>query len=363
MNLRKNGWIIGIFLFTILINASLSQAQTQVKRANQVLDEEIDHYGIINQGLQIACKKNLLMKYYSNIYLDLLLLKELEKYYNYHPEIEFASLIKTTMTIKFIDGSYKVITDIFSTLDDSYFISKKETPGFTNICTNYVSDDSLGQTALILNPSEYLYGNRYCRRIINRLINKGYNIVYLENEDVNLTYVKYHLGTEIVYMNTHAGYWDIDGDHQSDAVVIATGEYWTNETEHIYQFEYENQMIVEGMVGKKRFVAFAPSFIEYYYNPGDFPDSMIFMATCHATHDDSMANEFLEAGAGAYVGWTLDTVFWTNSMTSIRAFRLLSRGFSVKQVCRLVGYGGVLNFLYHSKLTYFGDGDYRIPLS
>jgi hypothetical protein len=85
------------------------------------------------------------------------------------------------------------------------------------------------------------------------------------------------------------------------------------------------------------------------------------MATCHATYDDSMANAFLESGASVYMGWTQNTVFWTNSKTSVRAFRLLSLGLTVQQVCSLIRYGGFFNFVFQSKLTYFGDKEHKIP--
>ena len=215
-------------------------------------------------------------------------------------------------------------------------------------------------TALFLNPSEYLYGNQHCQKIINKLIKRGYNIVYLSNEDVDLSYIKSNLTAEIVYMNTHAGYWDIDGDNQPDTVVISTGEHWTNETPQKYQFEYENHMIVEGLVGDQYFIAFTPALIEYYYSPGDLPNSLIYMATCYAAYDNSMAQVFLDKGASAYVGWNQNTVFWTNSITSVRAFRLFTYGFTVKQVCKLIRSGGLINFFLQSKLIYYGDGNYKI---
>ena len=152
----------------------------------------------------------------------------------------------------------------------------------------------------------------------------------------------------------------MDGDNISDTVVISTGELWTDETPQKYQFEYENQMIVEGHVSDKNFVAFTPALIEYYYNPRDFPNSLIYMATCFASYDDSMAQVFLDKGASAYLGWNQNTVFWTNSITSVRSFRLFSYGFTVKQVCKLIGSGGIINLFLQSKLTYYGNGNYRI---
>ena len=213
----------------------------------------------------------------------------------------------------------------------------------------------------MLNPSEYLYGNLHIKKIFDILIRSDYNIEYISNQDVDLDYIKNSLNAKIIYINTHAGFWDIDGDQQGDCVVIGTGEYWTDETEILYKFEYENKMIVEGIIGDQSFICFTPSFITYYYNYTDLPSSLIYMATCHASYDDSMANAFLNSGASAYMGWTQNTVFWTNSISSVKSIRLLNIGLTVKQTCNLIRYGGFVNILFRSKLTYFGDGNYKIP--
>jgi hypothetical protein len=355
MHFRKKRYV-AILFFILIAGGTLSHAQPLKNSFEQFSNTEISHKEIIDQGLQILYKENNLIINEATLLPRTSLLTVLEKWYNSHPMIEFASLVETTITIKFIDGSYKLLMDIFKLKNNCDIENKKTFYDPINVFSGY----TYGQTALILNPSEYLYGNRHCKKIINILINKGYNIVYLANEDVDLPYIKNNLQAEIIYMNTHAGYWDIDGDNESDAVVIATGEYWTNETEEIYQFEYENQMIVEGMVGDKSFIAFTPVLIEHYYEPGDLPDSMAYMATCYAAFDDSMANAFLDSGASAYMGWTRNTVFWTNSQTSVLAFKLFARGFTVKQVCRFIRYGSILNFLIRSKLTFYGIGEHRI---
>jgi hypothetical protein len=354
MHFRKKRYIAIILFLTFIVNGSLSYGQ-QIK--NHSFEQqniiEIAHKKIINQGIEIVFNEKMLK------HIDLDFFKQLVNWYDSHLMIEFATLVKTTITLKFIDGSYTVLIDILSLIKNP---SEKYGEFYESIDRNLITtfDRSIGQTALILNPSEYLYGNRHCKKIINKLLSKGYNIAYLANEDVDLPYIEYNLGSEIVYINTHAGYWDIDGDSQSDAVVIATGEYWTNETKEIYKFEYENKMIVEGMVGDKSFIAFTPILIEHFYEPGDFPDSLVYMATCHATYDTSMANAFLDLGASAYMGWTRNTVFWTNSLTSVLVFRLLFKGFTVGQVCRIIRHSGIINCLLRSKLTYFGNGKYRL---
>jgi hypothetical protein len=281
-------------------------------------------------------------------------LGELETWFNLHPLIDYASLIGSSITVKFIDGSYVVLMDPF--FENQGFLGDAPNPSFHMRYTG-----SSNKTAVILNPAESMYGHYQCQRIINTLLNLDYSIEYRANQAVDVRYIKNNLSADIIYMNTHAGYFDVDGDHQADAVVIATGELWTNETEQKYTYEYQNRLIVKGMVGDQGFVAFTPGFIEEYYTQEQLPDSLVFMATCYALYDTSMAQEFLDAGARAYMGWSQNTVFWTNSITSVQAFRLLSYGLTVQQVCRLIRSGGFYNWLFHSKLIYFGDGSYQLP--
>lgn len=281
-------------------------------------------------------------------------LSRLEEWYNTHPLIDFASLIASSITIRFIDGSYTVMMNPFA--DTAHPLVHSPSPSVHEHYGTGVSG-----TALLLNTAESMYGHRFCTTIIAILMRHQYSIEYLANQAVDLSFIRNNLSADIIYMNTHAGYFDVDGDHQADAVVIATGEYWTNETEQDYAFDYQNRYIVKGMVGDTGFIAFTPAFIDYYYAPGTIPGSLVFMATCYATYDESMAQEFLDAGATVYVGWSQNTVFWTNSRTSVRTFRLLANGFTVHQVCALTGSGGFYNWLFHSKLIYYGDGDHRIP--
>ena len=73
-----------------------------------------------------------------------------------------------------------------------------------------------------------------------------------------------------------------------------------------------------------------------------------------------MASIFLDKGATVYLSWTKDTVFWTNSLSSIWTFRLLSLGISVESICNIIGYGGLYNRLFDSTLSFLGDGFYTI---
>ena len=343
--LRKK--ILIIFLLLCLLLSSTS-VQTQLTQQRSKPSALIHYDEIIRQGIhEVEIEQQ-------KIQDSTRLLSDLEKLYNSHPLIEFASLVGTSITVKFIDGSYIVILDPLQRKNE-YIIDPPSS--FLHERYGIVKDKS----ALLLNTAEYMYGHRQCQNIIATLLRHEYSIEYLANEAVDLSYLRHNLSADIIYMNTHAGYFDVDGDQKADAVVIATGEFWTNETEQKYAFDYQNKLIVKGMVGNQGIVAFTPAFIDYYYAPGDFPDSLVYMATCFATSDASMAQEFLDAGASVYMGWSQNTVFWTNSKTSVNAFRLLANGFAVQQVCGLIGSGGFYNWLFHSKLIYYGDGEHRIP--
>ena len=127
-----------------------------------------------------------------------------------------------------------------------------------------------------------------------------------------------------------------------------------------YSFDYENNLIFKCEISDKPYIAFTPEFIDYYYDSDDFSESIVYLATCHASYDDSMANSFLSSGASVYVGWNEYTVFWTNSMSSVVFFSLLEKNFSIRQICRIIGHGSFYNLLLRSKLTYFGNGNYKM---
>jgi len=344
---RRRKRIYGFLLLLCFILSSAS-VQTRLIQQQSPFSSSMPHDEIIRRGVYDVGIEQQDSQGRSNLLL------ELESWYNSNPSIEFASLIGTSITVKFIDGSYVVIMDPFLRKNE-YVLDT--TSSFLHERYGIVNEKSV----VLLNTAEYMYGHRQCQNIITTLLRHEYSIEYLANEAVNLSFLRHNLSADIIYMNTHAGFFDVDGDNQADAVVIATGEFWTNETEQKYAFDYQNKLIVKGMVGNQGFVSFTPAFIDYYYNLGDFPDSLVYMATCFAACDVSMAQEFLDAGASVYMGWSQNTVFWTNSRTSVNAFRLLANGLDVQQVCRLIGYGGFYNWLFHSKLIYYGDGEHRIP--
>jgi hypothetical protein len=344
---RGEKQFLSILLLGCVINGSITVQGSLVQQNSESL-KPISSDSIIRQGLSEVGRIHL------GLSSQIVHLEILEAWFNTNLFVAYASRIENSITVKFIDGSYTILIDPFA-LETKSLLTHQET-------LNYKGNGSANSpSAVLLNPEEYTYGHRQCQQIIATLLKHDYRIEYLANDAVTLSYLRLNLSVDIVYMNTHAGFFDTDGDHQADAVVIATGEPWTNDTEQTYSFEYQHHMIVKGMIGEKSIIAFTPAFIEYYYPQGTLPHSLVYMATCFATYDTSMAHAFLEAGASTYLGWSRNTVFWINSKTSVQTFRLFANGWTVHQVCSLVRYGGIVNRLFHSKLIYYGDGHHQIP--
>ncbi|MBU0497845.1 MAG: hypothetical protein KKC68_04850 [Candidatus Thermoplasmatota archaeon] len=268
-----------------------------------------------------------------------------------HEQIQNVSLHGTCISVEFNDGYYIILLEI----DNEPFFNRES---LYEPAIFYLQDGG-DDTALVLHPFRDVYGSRQCRIITRILKTHGYNPRYMVNDAVDLRFIEQNLSAEIIYMNTHAGYWDINRTLGLETVVIATGEEWTNDTPSTYAFEYSHHFIVEGMIGKRSVIAFTPELIEYYYNESAFNNSLVFMATCDALHDASMASIFISKGAAVYMGWTRDTIFWTNNLASIWVFRLLSLGLSIEQICQIIGSGGVYNTLFRSTLSFMGDGSFR----
>lgn len=345
----QKGKQVFIVLFILgLLTSELNVTGEVVRQLPEIPSSvHISSDAIIQQGLNAIGTERQKTSNHS------IMLSMLKDWYKRQPLVAFASLIGSSITVKFVGGSYTVIMDAFS--------DEKECPPNPPLVLPVTSQLGGPRTAVLMNPFEYLYGHQQCNRIITILVRHQYHVEYLPNEAVDVSYLRHNLTADVIYMDTHAGYFDLDGDQQADSVVIASGEPWTNDTETTYAFEYQHHLIVKGMVGDQGFVTFTPSFIEYYYSSQGFPQSLIYMATCYATFDASMAQAFLDAGASVYMGWSKNTVFWTNGRTSVTAFRLLASGWTVKQVCTLIRFGGVYNRVFHSKLIYYGAGDFRIP--
>ena len=62
-------------------------------------------------------------------------------------------------------------------------------------------DDDV-KTALVLNAAESKYGSKHCEKIIDMLEDLGYEVTYLADEAVSLSFVRYNLTADVIYYNT-----------------------------------------------------------------------------------------------------------------------------------------------------------------
>ena len=255
-NKRTRQPIIALILLTLIISQSTLATQKNLLTENST----ISYHKVIQEGKTIMSRIYQQTPMTINNYL-----KSLKIWYQNHPDIEFASLSQNTITLKFIDGNHILLIEPLNmNIDKRLLTHPAKTKFLDNL--NPIPATNPEKTAIILNPSENMYGNFQCRRIITMLQSENYNTTHKINTDVTISYLRYNFSANIIYMNTHAGVWDLDGDQQPDIVVIGTGEYWTNETPDKYPFEFENQMIVEGIVGDTSYISFTPDFIYYYYS-------------------------------------------------------------------------------------------------
>lgn len=298
------------------------------------------------------------------------LLTRLQKWYESHPQVDFASLTDNSMTIKFCDGFYEILMNLIpsssNTFNTEYGLSFIEP--FAGIVSQKQHCSTV-RRALVLHPFYWQVIKQVnCPLLASgaflkfRLRIAGLSVVdYKEDEEVNIDFIKSGLVADVVFNFGHGGYRDLDGDSKKDTVVLCSGEPWTNDTPQKYLFEYNRGWIVKSGIrdgnSTKYFVGYCPGLIKYYYTNSFRDGTLIFMATCDSLKDCDMAKAFVDdAGADAYIGWTGHALSWPNAIVSHTAIRLLSKGWTVEKVCNKIGYGCLLHIILGCRLAYYGDG-------
>ncbi len=233
------------------------------------------------------------------------------------------------------------------------------------------------KTAIILHPFEWqaqeiagdmpIISEAIDASIISCFLeNAGYNVIYKENEEVDLNFIKNNLSADLIFNFGHGKFADIDGDFKRDMVTISTGERWTDETPEKYSFEFANGWIMEGLVGGKNFIMYTPDIISYYYKESGLnvipEDSLVFFATCDSIKDYSLAKAFVDdAGADSFIGWSGHVLEWPNVIISHIVFFLLYKGWTVEKICDVIEYGWhPIHMLFQIKLGFYGNGNWNI---
>ncbi|MFZ3132289.1 MAG: Ig-like domain-containing protein, partial [Desulfosporosinus sp.] len=83
-------------------------------------------------------------------------------------------------------------------------------------------------------------------------------------------------------------------------VIILTGEDATEEKIKTYEADLKKGRLT--LIGN--YFAITPAFINYYYYNDPLADSIIFSGSCRSMFNDSMADQFISAGAKTYFGYT-----------------------------------------------------------
>ena len=85
---------------------------------------------------------------------------------------------------------------------------------------------------------------------------------------------------------------------QQSQVIIYTNQQLTKQNIAKYEADLMARRLA---VGADNRLIILPAYIDYYN--GNFPNSLIYIATCRSTYNNTMAASFLGKGAGAYFGF------------------------------------------------------------
>ena len=206
-------------------------------------------------------------------------------------------------------------------------------------------------SAVLLDPFDWQGGVFHNPDLFNAiksdLQSAGYSVTYYKNTQVTISSIETKLDAGVVFNRGHGGYDSSTGD-----VIICSGERWS---ESKYTTEQANGWVIRAWIEHGGqyydFFTYTPGLISNYYS--NLPNSLIYMESCEGLHNSTMADAWLGAGAGAYMGWTKSvTVVYGDSTAEENFHDLCINGLSVcvcvnkRYRCKFTG----------AKLDYEGTG-------
>ncbi len=198
--------------------------------------------------------------------------------------------------------------------------------------TTYPTNSS----AVLLDPFDWQGGVFHNPGLFNSiksdLQSAGYSVTYYKNNQVTISLIETKLDSGVVFNRGHGGY-----DSSTRQVIICSGERWSANK---YTTEQANGWVVRAWIEHNGqyydFFTYTPGLIENYYS--DLPNSLIYMESCEGLKNSSMADAWLGAGAGAYMGWTKSVLVTYGDSTAEENFHdLCINGLSVCE-CVAKGY-------------------------
>lgn len=159
--------------------------------------------------------------------------------------------------------------------------------------------------------------------IMGYLKELGFTVEYYRDGEVNLELLKKldEAGYGVVYMNTH-GYVDGEG-----RVFVYTGELYDPSKEPLLEEDLRERRIMCLPLEEnstEKYIAVLPSFIRFYGEEG-YGKSLIFIDACFSAFNPTMAEAFVDLGAGCYVGWTSSVGVAFGAVADAQFFQYLSR--------------------------------------
>ena len=92
-------------------------------------------------------------------------------------------------------------------------------------------------------------------------------------------------------------------DRARGRVVAVTGVLADDKNIETYKIDLALRRLVIAEVRGVNYLAITPSFINQY-TPNMLPNSLVYMGTCDSTYNESLAQTFINKGAGAFVGYS-----------------------------------------------------------
>ncbi len=204
-------------------------------------------------------------------------------------------------------------------------------------------------SAILLDPFDWQGGVFHNPGLFNAiksdLQTAGYSVTYYKNTQVTISLIETKLDTGVVFNRGHGGY-----DSSTRQVIICSGERWNSSK---YQYEQSQGWVVRAWIlhyGQYYdFFTYTPGLISNYYS--NLPNSLIYMESCEGLKNSTMANAWLNADAGAYMGWTKSVLVVDGDAAAEENFHdMCINGLSVCQVVKK-GYVSA-----GAKLQYKGTG-------
>ncbi len=211
--------------------------------------------------------------------------------------------------------------------------------------------------AIVIAPFKYDFEpTDESNEIADMLSDHGMDVTTVYNtssavETVSISSFK-NLGQyEAVIITSHG---DTAMVNNRESVIICTNDRMTTAGELISNFT--DLATGRSMLINNAF-AITPSFISYY--SGSFDDSIIYVGSCRSTYNSTMANAFINAGAGAYIGYD-NYVGYTFAYNHGKdAFVELVDGDTVSELDDL---GDTDSAPDYAVFEYIGDEDATLPI-